>query len=169
MKHIIATVLAIFIMSLSAAAQKTYSVSKDEQTGAQVFKGPITFEDLNAEPGFAWMKRGEAAYKPDPQLTAALAKRLAPYTIVTVMGTWCDDSQNLVPKLAKVLSAAQFPASRFLMYGVDRAKETGGIERKLYSIEKVPTIIVFRGNSEVGRITESVQKSVEADLLSIVQ
>ena len=167
MKHLLIIAIAA-IMSFSANAQKAYTTSKDEETGAVVFKGPITLADLAGEPTFTWLKKGEASYMPDSVAIKYLRKELPAYTIVTIMGTWCDDSQNLVPKLAKTLEAARFPMKQFVMYGVDRAKQTGGIESKLYDVKRVPTIIVYKGNVEAGRIVESVKRNVETDLAQII-
>jgi hypothetical protein len=54
------------------------------------------------------------------------------------------------------------------MYGVDRNKATKFVEHKLYKIENVPTIMLFRANQEVGRITENLKKSVESDISQII-
>jgi hypothetical protein len=162
--------LAFFVLlSCTAYAQKPYSISKDEETGGLVFKGPITLADLNGEPSFKWMKKGMDSYEPDANAVTYLAKALPPYTLIVLMGTWCDDSQNLIPKLAKVLQAAKFPTQHMAMWGVDRAKQTGGVENRTFELKKVPTIIVFKGNREVGRIVESVSRSVEVDLAQILQ
>jgi hypothetical protein len=161
--------IAILFVSLSAGAQKSYTVSKDPENGSQVYKGRISFADLSAEPGFTWFAKGEAEYKPDSTAIGYLRATLPKYTIVTVMGTWCEDSQNLVPKLAKTLRVAQYPMEKFLLYGADRSKQTAGVEAQTYKIQLVPTIIVFRGNEEVGRITETVKRNIETDLAQIVQ
>ena len=162
--------LLLFVMTqANAFSQKTYSVSKDEKTGFLVFKGPITFDDLLAEPTFTWMKKGLASYKPDSNAIIYLRQKLAPYTIITFMGTWCDDSHLLIPQLSKVLQAVSFPKDRHVMYGVDRDKQNGGIESRIYDIKKVPTIIVFRGNHELGRITENVKRNIETDLVQIIE
>ncbi len=58
---------------------------------------------------------------------------------------------------------------QYLMYGVDRAKEAKYIEHKLYRVEKVPTIIVLKDNTEVGRIVENTKKSIEEDLMEIIK
>jgi hypothetical protein len=55
------------------------------------------------------------------------------------------------------------------MYAVDRDKTALNDEAKNYKITLVPTIIVLHGNREVGRITESVQASIEHDLLAILE
>jgi thiol-disulfide isomerase/thioredoxin len=168
MKYLL-TLTAIACLSLSAAAQKAYTTSKDNETGATIFKGQLTMEDLQGEPSFTWLKRGETAYKPDSNAIKFLRKELPGHTIVVIMGTWCDDSQNLLPKLSKALEAARFPNKQLVMYGVDRSKQTGGIESKIYDVKRVPTIIVFKGNLEKGRIVESVKRDIETDLVQILQ
>lgn len=55
------------------------------------------------------------------------------------------------------------------MYGVDRAKTTKYVENKLYKIELVPTIILFKKNAEVGRIVESPKKNIEDDLVDMIK
>ena len=167
MKHLLIIAIAA-TMTFTANAQKAYTTSKDEETGAVIYRGPITLADLNGEPTFTWLKRGETAYTPDSSVVKYLRGKLPAYTVVTLMGTWCDDSQNLVPKLAKTLEASRFPMKQFIMYGVDRAKQTGGIESKLYDVKRVPTIIVYKGNIELGRIVESVKRNVETDLMQII-
>jgi hypothetical protein len=57
---------------------------------------------------------------------------------------------------------------QYVMYGVDRKKQTGGIESQLYNVQRVPTIIVFKGRFEAGRIVESVKKNIETDLMMII-
>ncbi len=97
-----------------------------------------------------------------------LRDHLKDYTIVIFMGTWCDDSHNIIPKLEKTLKEIDYPLSGVTMYGVDRAKTTKNGENKTYNISRVPTIILFKGGKEAGRITETVLKSVEADLAAIL-
>jgi len=168
MKYLL-TLAIVACLSFTAGAQKAYTTSKDEETGATIFKGQVTLADLQEESSFTWLKRGEATYKPDSNAIKYLRKELPAYTIVVLMGTWCDDSQNLIPKLTKTLEAARFPMKQFVMYGVDRAKQTGGMESKLYNVTKVPTIIVYKGNLEAGRIVESVKRDIETDLVQILQ
>src|SRR4051812_18359450 len=112
MKYLLILILASCI-SLSTNAQKAYTTSKDEETGAVIFKGPLTISDLEGEPTFGWFKKGEAAYQPDSTAIKYLRKELPAYTIVVLMGTWCDDSQYLIPKLNKTLSAAKFPMKQY--------------------------------------------------------
>lgn len=162
------------MLSMNAMGQNTaYTISKDEKNGEQVFNGALTFKDLDSEPSFTWMKSGREAYKPDEKEIGVLDSKLnAPgnsYTMIIFLGTWCDDSHDLVPKLEKVLQTLKFPVDKITMYGTDRNKATKNGENKLYDITNVPTIILLNKGKETGRITESVKKSIEADLAALLR
>jgi thiol-disulfide isomerase/thioredoxin len=87
---------------------------------------------------------------------------------VVFIGTWCDDSHYLLPKLTKVLQLAGYPLTGVTMYGTDRDKKTKNGEQAQYGITLVPTIILLKNGKEAGRITESALKSVEEDLAKMV-
>ena len=157
----------LLAVSLQCMAQKTFHVSKDDD-GGLIYNGPCTFNDLDKEPSFTWLKSDERAYKPDEHAQLYLDAYLRDYSLIVFMGTWCDDSHYLIPKLEKVLHLANYPMSRLTMYGVDRAKETFGSENNKYNISFVPTIILYRNGIEAGRITETVNKSIEEDLAAII-
>jgi thiol-disulfide isomerase/thioredoxin len=155
-------------MSFLSTAQSAFDTSTDKENGALIFKGSITFDDLQKEPSFIWYKSGVTAYKPDIATIELLKNELPSFQLVVLMGTWCDDSQNLIPKLYKVLQETKYPMRQLSLYGVNRVKECNHDEHILYSLKKVPTIILFRNNKEVGRIVENVNKSIEADLKNII-
>lgn len=172
MRTIIA-LAAFLIMSISAEAQdiiKKYETSTDSVNGSVVYKGLIGFGILDKEPSFSWYKSGVDRYKPSKRYVHKLKTSLSKYNIIVVMGTWCGDSKDMIPKLYKVLDATGYPVKeKLVMYGVDRAKTAGHGQEKQYGIEYVPVIILFDGAKEIGRITESVHKSVEADLSAIIR
>ncbi|MFI5195960.1 MAG: thioredoxin family protein [Chitinophagales bacterium] len=158
------------MISMNVMAQNAaYNVSKDEKNGELVYNGLITFDDLNKELTFTWLKSGHDEYKPEETATNYLRTHLKDYSMAVFLGTWCDDSHYLIPKFEKILLIVDYPLSRLSMYGVDRAKTTKNGVDKTYNITLVPTIILFKGGKEVGRITETVQKSVEADLAAIIE
>jgi thiol-disulfide isomerase/thioredoxin len=150
-------------------AQSNYQILKDPKNGEPVYKGACTFQDLHADGSFTWLKHGYDKYKPNAQHIAFLKKHLANYTFIVFIGTWCSDTHDMLPKLEKVLTAANYPLAKLTMFGVDREKKAKNIENKLYGIESVPTIIVFKGHLEIGRITETVKTSVEEDLVNILK
>lgn len=160
--------IAVF-MSLNAAAQSNFNTYKDAQNGSVVFDGQFTFEDLMAEKTFGWMKKGMDMYKPDTISMKYLKQNINQYRLVILMGTWCDDSQIMIPRLYKVLSNAGFNMENYSMFGVNRAKQTMNLENKFYNLVNVPTIILYRNNFEKGRIIETVKLSVEADLARLIK
>lgn len=151
------------------AQTKSYDISKDEKNGELVFNGIVTFDDLYNEPTFTWFRSDGETYKPDAASITYLAGHLEDFKMVIFMGTWCDDSHYLLPRLEKILEMAGKHMSPPLMYGTDRAKTTKGGEHTQFNITLVPTVILMKDGKEAGRITETVQNSVEADLAAIIR
>ena len=156
-------------MNLHVLAQSDYDRSVDKENEAVVFKGQVNFGDFEKEPTFGWLQSGAEKYSPDSSSIKFLRKAMPTYKIVVLLGTWCEDSQLLIPKLYKTLQASNYPMEQLSMYGVDRAKQAKYVEHQLYRLERVPTIIVFKGFMEVGRIVESVDKTIEQDLTRIIK
>lgn len=164
---IISTVF-LLLTGIAAMAQSTYEVLKDTKNGQVVFKGPVTFDDLQKELSFDWLKSGCDSYKPNQKKIKNLRAQLPVCSIIVFMGTWCSDTHELLPKFYKVLQETGFPMDEVAMYGVEREKTTRSELLQKYAITNLPTIIVMKGGAEAGRITETVKKSVESDLLKIV-
>jgi thiol-disulfide isomerase/thioredoxin len=165
-------ILALFLLMISVnaiAQNKAYTESKDTEGDGLIYNGRLSFNDLDKEASFTWLKTGREEYRPDAKAVDYLRMYVNAYKIVVFLGTWCDDSHDLIPKLEKVLSLLNYPQSQLVMYGVDRAKTTNGGEQKTYAVKFVPTIILYQGDREIGRITESVNKSIEADLAAIIK
>lgn len=168
MKKILLGVMMILSVQAFAQDNSKYDVVKDKKNGAVVIKGECNFDDLLRQPSFGWLPKGANSYKPDTAKLAYLKKYLKNYEIVVFMGTWCDDTWAILPKLYKILQLTGYPMGNYTMYGVDRAKTTKFVEHKLYKIENVPTIMLYRANVEIGRITETLKKSVESDMSQLI-
>lgn len=141
---------------------------KDRKTGKVLLRGLIKFDDMQDEAVYKWFGAGVSKYQPKETAIEGLKKYNAPYKFVVFLGTWCEDSQILIPQLYKTLTLAGIDLHAVEIYGVNRDKEALNIESKLYNITRVPTIIVMHQFREVGRITESVSSSIEEDLLAII-
>ena len=162
--------LLLFVAILTAnltTAQQKYTMQKDPETGEPLLKGPISFSDLEQESAYDWMKSA-SSYKPGTQAINYLGKNLPKYDLIVVMGTWCSDSHLLIPQLYSVLSHTVYPLRQLQLFGADRNKEFGDGLKEKYRIVSVPTVIVYEAGVEIGRITETVRKSVEEDLVEIV-
>ena len=149
-------------------AQTTrYDTLRDAENGYLVYRGAFTFADLQQQPAFGWLDTGITAYQPKTAAINALKDKLKDCTLLVFMGTWCSDSRDLVPRLYKVLEQAGYPTSQIQLYGMDRPKNSGTGAETTWKVTLVPTIIVLKGNKELGRITETARKSVEEDLAEI--
>ena len=166
MKHIFTA--SLLLISICAFAQKEKVAIKPVpvEQGSVMLKGEISFDDLMNAPSYYWMKTGADHYIPDEAAVKDMERTMWRYNIVVLMATWDTASQNLVPKLYKVMQAADMPQI-VTLYAADRNKTTGkGVENK-HLVNDALTIIVFDGDHEIGRITNRVKVSVEYDLADI--
>jgi cyclophilin family peptidyl-prolyl cis-trans isomerase/HEAT repeat protein len=114
------------------------------------------------------------AYLPDPEAVARLRGALGEYRIVSVLGSWCDDSRREVPRLVRVLEEVGSDAFDHLLVGVDRTRRiddpevaaAAGVERR---VDMVATIVVLDGDGlELGRIVETAERPIEQLLVELV-
>jgi thiol-disulfide isomerase/thioredoxin len=132
-------------------------------------RGTHTREILNDTTQCPWFAPNYAEYTPNAETIAKINQKqyTEEYEILAFGGTWCGDTRYLLPKFYKTYDAITAkPKLTFVL--VDTHKESGeGIE-KPYNIEYVPTFIVLKDGKEVGRIVESVTKTIEDDLATIL-
>ena len=107
-------------------------------------------------------------YTPRKDVVEKIAGIQGSFDILIFFGTWCKDSVSEVPKILRVLDAADNKNLKLALYGVDRGKKEGlGMSEK-FSIQRVPTTIVLSDGVELGRIVEYPENSNEEDLLRIL-
>jgi len=139
-------------------------------TPIPVWYGPLAVEQL--EQAFPEFRQHREEYQPQARWLAFLEKAKGKYALVVAMGTWCSDSREQVPRLLKILELLG-PANPFpelVLLGVDRGKKVVPAARFPYGpVERVPTIVVTFGGSELGRIVETpLSGSLEEDLVRIL-
>jgi len=136
-----------------------------------VVLGEIDWPQLETIDG--WFEEYQAA-RPDQQVIAQLGAAVESYEIVTVLGSWCHDSQREVPRLVRVLDELDAPVFDHRMIGVDRTRRIddaelavdAGVER---TVDRVATIVVFDGDGrELGRVVETAEKPIEELLLEFI-
>lgn len=114
-----------------------------------------------------WFNPAYNNYKPDLTIVKAISDLKKNLRFVIVAGTWCEDTQDMLPKLLKVLDLADIKDKNIQFVGVNEYKvDQKGV--KPYDIKDIPTIIIYYNNDEVGRIVETVQQSVEADVYGLI-
>jgi len=108
-------------------------------------------------------------YQPAPAAVAALGKETRPVTMTVVLGTWCGDSKEFVPRVLKSVRAASNPNLAVRLVALDNdflhPQDVIGGKR----IINVPTIVLESDGRELGRITETpAGATMEEDLAAIL-
>jgi thiol-disulfide isomerase/thioredoxin len=88
--------------------------------------------------------------------------------IIVVLGTWCGDSKEQIPVLRKVLDNLQNVDVSIEYIGVNRDKLAGETDISSLGIIFVPTFIFYEKNTELGRIVEIPEGTMEEHIYKIV-
>jgi tetratricopeptide (TPR) repeat protein len=127
---------------------------------------------LQTNPYNEWFYKSYNNYTVDTNTVRLMQSRLTGKTIEVFLGSWCGDSKREVPRLIKILQAANFDTANLKLVFVDYArsayKQSPQHEEAGKTIHHVPTIIAYNKDREMGRIIESPVISLEKDLLAIV-
>jgi|WetSurSiteA1Bulk_404760.scaffolds.fasta_scaffold02705_5 hypothetical protein len=118
--------------------------------------------------GPEWLANYET-YKPDPGLMDALKSKLGEKLRVDIyLGLWCSDSRNNVPPFIKILDAAGVSIPVRFLNVQRKPVKTIKYFSDQFQVERVPTIIFYRGESEIGRIVENPKTSLIEDMIAIL-
>lgn len=144
--------LLISCSSTKISSDKDYVVVPDDRS--KIVSGKINRSLLENDTAFAWFKENMKWGEADASAIAAFKKNGSKFSLVVVCGTWCHDSNNLLPKLYRLMDKAGYPESKVLLIAVDRTKHAYKQYELNYSITNTPTFIVMQKGKEVGRVTE---------------
>ena len=151
MKYLLTILTALNVITMTA--QKTYTTTTDAN-GSLIFTGFITKEVLAYEPSFVWFAKNTIGYNPSPNIVTAIKAAADKVQLIVYGGTWCEDTQNILPKLYTLLTLAGYNQANLTVIGVDRAKNTYSNLAKAMAITNVPTIVVMQAGKELGRVVE---------------
>ncbi|MEQ1555165.1 MAG: thioredoxin family protein [Ferruginibacter sp.] len=152
-KNIIA-LFVFFVFFTNANAQSPYTNTINDRKET-VLNGIITKYVLaNNEPFKSWYNINQNAYTVDLAIVSALETAKGKVQFIIFGGTWCEDTQFILPKFFKLQEKAGFADDAISFYGVDRAKKTLGNLNDAFKITNVPTIIVMKDGKEIGRVVE---------------
>jgi hypothetical protein len=138
---------------------------------APVLLGLLEWEQLAELPG--WQAEYDGA-EPEPTSMEMLASATGSYRIVTVLGSWCHDSQREVPRLLRVLDQIEAPVFEHEMIGVDLTRRIDDAELATFAgveqtVDRVATIVVFDADgAELGRVVETAEKPIEELLVDFL-
>lgn len=153
-------------------ATEKFTVSRDEghEGNAKILRGIINRSLLEKDTAFKWFADNYKYGTPDAAAVEAFAKNKDKFSIVVFGGTWCHDSQNLLPSFYKLIDKSAYPQNKVFLIGVDRNKTTIKKLHTKFNIVNVPTFIILDNNEkEVGRVVEyGTTGSIDKELGQIV-
>lgn len=161
-----------FLMGVAACHStkkntSAYTVTYDN--GDKVLRGNITRAQIENDTAFGWFKENMKWGKADAAAVTAFNSKKDKFSIVVFGGTWCHDTQNLLPIFYRLIDKSGYPDNKITLIGVDRAKTAPNDLHKKYNIINVPTFIIFKDGKEVGRVVEYGTKgAIDKELGEIV-
>ena len=152
MRKIVFVVIAIVGIQFNGFSQGQYEVLKD-RNGDRILKGIISRDILSKDTSYKWYTQNQKPYSGGKEV-AFFEKNKDSIQLVIFLGTWCEDSQVIIPKLFPFLDAAGFSNDRVTLIGVDRNKKSISHLTDAFNVINVPTIIVMKEGKELGRVVE---------------
>ncbi len=164
----IGCIMVLFTMTRCSTAHKAPSTA----SSPPVLLGVQPRQAFEQPPFKWWFDSTYRNYSAESAVTSRLSSTWTNERVDVFMGTWCGDSRREVPRLLKVLDEAGIAPQNIRIIctksGNPGHKTSPGREEQGLYIFRVPTVIVYRQNKELGRIVESPVQSLEKDLLTIV-
>ncbi len=152
MNKFICLLVIVMTVYFPGFTQGQYEVSKDAD-GGKILKGIISREILAGDSSFKWYARNLKAYAGGKD-AITFGKHRDSIQVVIFLGTWCEDSQLIIPKLFPFFDAAGLSNDRVTVIGVDRNKKSISHITDAFNIINVPTVIVMKDGKELGRVVE---------------
>lgn len=168
--HIMKRVLLSLFIILSSGlfAQEINKVITDKESNSALLIGTCNREGLSAAPFGEFFTAGYADYAPDEAIVKKLSKQKKGVSVAIVMGSWCSDSKEQVPRFIKILDDMKFKDANLSIISVDSDKQGGDVDVSSLDIQRVPTFILYKNDREIGRIVETPNSTLEKDLLLIL-
>lgn len=158
----------ILLVATKFIFAQEYKIIPDPRDGDPMLIGKIEKDLLKGEDFSWWYNIEYDEYEIDKEFADSLKSYLNDYNITIVLGTWCGDSHIQIPRFFKIIEYIGLPDEKITIFSVDRKKKGIADEVENLNIERIPTIIIYLKEKEIGRIIESPKESLEKDLLSIL-
>ena len=147
----------LFLISATSGlfAQAQYEASQDpKHPEVKIARGLVNKYLIQNDTAYKWYSKNQVGYKPDTATINAFDRAKGKYQFVVFGGTWCGDTQFILPKFFKLQEISGLSDDVITLYGVNREKNSLGNIAKAFNITLVPTIIVMKDGKEVDRVVE---------------
>lgn len=163
--------LFILFISCQEKQQPTNESHSPEQIidDEKLLIGKVDRKDFQLPEYKTWFDSSYQAYEPKIFVLDAILPYLDDLEVKIFMGTWCSDSQRDVPALYKIFEYLTPYSESLNIIAIDRSKTLPKVDLEGYTIDLVPTTIIYRKNQELGRIIETPNKSLEEDIMEMVR
>ena len=167
MQNLLSSLLIISFF-ISCGSPEAPDKNIEEEPGVVEFVGEMRPDELKSADYKEWYQPTYEAYVPDSAALVEMSDPVKEVKITLFFGTWCSDSHREVPALMKLLEKVDYDFSNLKIIAVDEEKTEPAEWMSGYQIEYVPTIILSRDETELGRIVETPKVSLEKDMLSLL-
>lgn len=159
----------VFIIGFQSFSQKLNKKIIDTKTQKIILYGNCNIKGLTCDEYGEIYKMEFKYYSPDSFLVFQLKPYINKLKFEIVMGTWCEDSQQQVPRFFKLLDLLNYKKRKVRILCIDHYFKAENFEKGTNNINKIPTFIIYFKNKEIGRIIETPTINFEKDLLNIIQ
>ena len=150
--------LLILLSILTISLQAQNKTIEDSRIEKQILYGQVNLEAFQMDLCKDWYAPEYKSYQiKEEKLKQLTDQKLANISINLIFGSWCHDSHREVPRFIKILEEINFPFPQSPSY-----------DAKANKVEFVPTMIIYKGKTEIGRIIESPELTLEEDLFNII-
>ncbi len=152
---IIVPFLICFLFATQTFSQAQYTILKDDNHPEQhILLGIIDKYIVQKDSAYKWYNSSLSSYKPDSAIVLTFEKAKGKVQFIVFGGTWCEDTQFVLPKFFKLQEMSGVPDNSITFFGVDRSKKSLSNIADALNIKNVPTIIVLKNGKELGRVVE---------------
>ena len=151
---LIVLLLIAGLVKLNAQAQYEITTAK-KHNQQKVLRGIINKYLVMNDTAFSWYRPNQQFFTPDTATLNVFEKaKSSKIQFVIFGGTWCEDTQFILPKFFKLQEMTGLPDDQVTFFGVNEEKKSLGHIAEAFGITNVPTIIVMKDNKEIGRVVE---------------
>src|SRR5688572_9171025 len=105
MKRFLPVFILTLLLNTLVNAQDQYRVLV-ERPNEKSLKGILSREVLVKDTSFKWYADAQKIYTPNTVGLEGLKEKKDSVQLIVFMGTWCDDSHFVIPRLFKLTDAA---------------------------------------------------------------
>jgi thiol-disulfide isomerase/thioredoxin len=148
-------IVILSVMTIQDATAQTPYTSTVDDRKVTILNGILTkYALINNDAFKSWYTSNEQSYTAPAPVVASMEAAKDNVQYIIFGGTWCGDTQFILPKFFKLQAQAGVADKNISFFGVDRQKKTLGNLQAAFGITNVPTIIVMKNGVEQGRVVE---------------